>query len=262
MNSSPTRTSSTVSLPDIPRYPQLKSYMQSYEVSRFLHKCQKERDDAFRREESARDKLKHIEATTRCQIQDLKTKVKQLTSECKALQRTVKKLRTDLGLEGNPRFKGRMTKDIIKELQEREDQCACLKEDNSLLSVQLREIVSIVAQTQKQKGELTKQLENSELKVRDLLNENNQIVQNLQESQREKDDLEKINLMLRKSIEESKKVTNRSVQTTTSIPVNLQNTYKKTSRETSISRTSQVPLDRRKITLEPSNIVSVVDSGV
>ncbi|KAM8930483.1 uncharacterized protein RCH25_006373 [Pelodytes ibericus] len=215
--------------------------MSSYEVSRFMQKCQKERDDALRREESARDKLKILEASTRSQIQEIKAKLKEVTGENKTLQKTVKRLRLELGLEDNPRFKGKMTRDIIKELHEREAQCSHLKEESHMLSVQLREIVPVVDQAQKQKWELQARLQSLENKVSELKKENDQVLLSLQESQREKEDLEKTNLMLRKSIEEARIVTNRSVQTTTSIPVNLQNIYKsgkKLSRDTSISQAS------------------------
>ncbi|KAM5148484.1 uncharacterized protein ACMZJ9_012081 [Mantella aurantiaca] len=226
--------------------------MSSYEVSRYVIKCQKERDDALRREESARDKLKHLEVSSRSQIQELKTKVKDLTGENKSLHRTVKKLRTEVGLEGNPKFKGKITKDIIKELQEREDECSHLKEDNQLLSVQLREMVSIIAQNQKQKGEMQTQLRDVTTKTQDLSNENAHLSQILQECRKEKEDIERAHLMLRKSIEDAKKVTHRSVQTTTSIPVTLQSTYKKVSRESSSSHVSQFSTEKKKSSPETS----------
>ncbi|XP_063794783.1 virulence factor-related M protein-like [Pseudophryne corroboree] len=227
--------------------------MSSYEVSRFVQRCQKEREDALRREESSRDKLKCLEVSSRSQIQELKAKLKEVTNENKALHRTVKKLRIDLGLEGSPKFRGKMTKDIIKELQEQEDQCSQMKEENQLLSVQLREMVPVIVQTQKQKAELQAQLEGMESKIWDLSNLNTQLSQLLQETQKERDDLEKAYLMYRKSIEDTKKITSRSVQTITSIPVILQSTYKRVSRESSSSQASQVPSEKRKVSLENSN---------
>ncbi|KAM4021962.1 uncharacterized protein ACNLHF_027265 isoform 2-T2 [Anomaloglossus baeobatrachus] len=227
--------------------------MSSYEVSRIVLKCQKERDDALRREESSRDKLKLLEVSSRSQIQELKAKLKELTNENKNLHRTVKKLRLDLGLEGNPRFKGKMTKDVIKELYEQEDTCSHLKENNQLLSVQLREMVPIIVQTQQQKSELQTQLKDMERKMRDLAKENNKLEQFLQESRKEREELERVHMMLKKSIEDAKTVTSRSVQTTTSIPVTLPTTYKKISRESSSSQASQVTQEKRKVSLETSN---------
>ncbi|KAM4722921.1 uncharacterized protein WCC33_009106 [Rhinophrynus dorsalis] len=247
------RTSSEASIPDPPRCSMLKPYTSSYEVSRYVQRCQKERDEAFRREESARDKLKHIEATTRSQIQELKMKLKDITSENKTLHRTVKKLRLELGLEVNPKFKGKMTRDIIRELHVQEDQCSRLREDNQLLSVQLREMIPIIDQTQKHKMEIETKLESMENKLQELTNENNRISQLLKESQKEREELEKANLILKKSIEDNKQVTNRSVQTTTSIPVTLQSSYKRISRDTSSSQTFQAALERRKVSLEPHN---------
>ncbi|XP_072275774.1 uncharacterized protein [Pyxicephalus adspersus] len=244
------RSSSDVSLTDPTRWPLGKSYMSSYEVSRYVLKCQKERDDALRREESARDKLKHLEVSFRSQIQELKAKVKDLTSENKSLHRTVKKLRTEVGLEGNPKFKGKMTKDIVKELHELESQCSQLKEDNQLLSIQLREIVPTIAQNQKQKGELETQLQDTKNKMQDLANENTHLSQLLQESHKEKEDTERALFMLKKSIEDAKKLTHRSVQTATSIPVILQPIYKKVSRESSSSQASQFSIEKRKTSLE------------
>ncbi|XP_040214554.1 FKBP12-interacting protein of 37 kDa-like [Rana temporaria] len=226
--------------------------MSSYEVSRYVLKCQKERDDALRREESARDKLKHLEVSTRSQVQELKNKVKDLTSENKSLHRTVKKLRTEVGLEGNPKFKGKVTKDIIKELHEMQDQCSQLKEDNHLLSVQLREMVPAIAQNHKQKAELQTQLQDAKNQMEDLSNENAHLSQLLQESCKEKEDIERTYLMFKKSIEDAKKVVHRSVQTTTSIPVTLQPTYKKVSRESSSSQASQVFMEKKNTSSEAS----------
>ncbi|XP_077134593.1 uncharacterized protein LOC143788657 isoform X1 [Ranitomeya variabilis] len=252
MSSVTGRSSSDVSLSDPSRHPLVRSYMSSYEVSRIVLKCQKERDDALRREESARDKLKLLEVSSRSQIQELKAKLKEVTNENKNLHRTVKKLRLDLGLEGNPRFKGKMTKDIIKELYEQEDQCSHLKEDNHLLSVQLREMVPIIVQTQQQKSEMQTQLKDMERKMRDLSKENTQLAQFLQESKKEREDLERAHLRLKKSIEDAKTVTSRSIQTTTTIPVTLPTTYKKVSRESSSSQASQVTQEKRKVSLEAS----------
>lgn len=239
------RSPSEVSLPDPPRDPLVRSYMSSYEVSRFVQKCQKQRDDALRREESARDKLKHLEVSSRCQIQELKAKVKEVTGENKNLHRTVKNLRLDLGLEGNPRFKGKMTKDIIKELHEQEDRCAHLKEDNQLLSVQLRELLPIIVQTQKQKSELQTQLKDMESKTRAMSEENTQLSRLLKDCRKEKEDLERAYMMFKKSIEDAKKVTSRSIQTATSIPVTLPTTYKRVAREATNSQTAQVVPEKR-----------------
>ncbi|XP_018115419.1 probable DNA double-strand break repair Rad50 ATPase [Xenopus laevis] len=250
------RTSSEASLPDLPRYSLAKPYTTSYEISRFLQKCQKERDEAYRREELARDKLNRLEITARSQIQELKTKLKEVTNESKALHRTVKKLRLDLGLEGNPKFKGKMTKDVIKELQEKEEQCSRLKEDNGALSVQLKAMIPVITQTQKQKAEVEKQLQNSERKLQELQNENHHTSQLLQDSQRERDEFEKAYIILKKSIDEAKQHVNRSVQTTTSIPVSMQSSIKRIPRDTPSSQSFQA---RRKISLDPPNHSATTD---
>ncbi|XP_068098516.1 uncharacterized protein [Hyperolius riggenbachi] len=234
--------------------------MSSYEVSRYVIKCQKERDDALRREESARDKLKRLEVSSRNQIQELKAKVKELTTENKTLQKTAKKLRLEVGLEGNPKFKGKVTKDIIKELQDMEEQCSQLKEDNQLLSVQLREMVPVLAQVRKQKSTLQTQLDDTLKKTQDLSNENSHLTQLLQESCKEKEDLDRAYLSLKKSIEDPKKVTHRSVQTTTSIPVTLQPTFKRASRESAGSQTSQSTLEKRKSPMETGSSPQNSDS--
>ncbi|KAE8610268.1 hypothetical protein XENTR_v10012066 [Xenopus tropicalis] len=235
--------------------------MTSYEISRFLQKCQKERDEAYRREESARDKLKRLEISMRSQIQELKTKLKEVTNENKALNKAVKKLRLDLGLEGNPKFKGKMTKDIIKELQDKEEQCSRLKEDNHSLSVQLKGMIPVITQTQKQKVEVEKQLQNIERKMQELQNENIHTSQLLQDTQRERDEFEKAYIMLKKSIEEAKQHINRSVQTTTSIPVNMQSSYKRMPRDTPSSQSFQAVLERRKISLDPPSHSASADGS-
>ncbi|KAM4642208.1 uncharacterized protein O3C94_016600 [Discoglossus pictus] len=217
--------------------------MSSYEISRFLQRCQKEREDALRREESARNKLQHLEASTRSQIQELKRRLKEVTSESKAQQKTIKKLRAELGLEVNPKFKGKTIKDIIKELKEQEDQVARLREDNHQLSMQIQKIIPELALTRTQKLKLEVQLEAKEHKLQDTLKESSQVSKLLQESQQERQELERVYLMLKKSIEEAKQLSHRSIQTTTSIPVTLQTTYKRPSRDTPNSR---VGLERRK----------------
>ncbi|KAM9324708.1 uncharacterized protein PAF06_000790 [Gastrophryne carolinensis] len=224
--------------------------MSSYEVSRYVLKCQKERDDALRREESARDKLKRLEVSSRSQLQELKTKVKDLASENKSLHRTVKKLRTEVGLEENPKFKGKMTKDIIKDLNALDVECAKLKVENHLLSVQIREMVPIISQSQKQKAELQTQLQDMDMKIKDLSKENAHLSMLLQETRDAKEDLEMAHLSLKKSIEEAKKHIHRSVQTNTSIPVNLQPIVKKVSQESSSAHVSHISLERKKTTLE------------
>ncbi|XP_069835615.1 uncharacterized protein [Dendropsophus ebraccatus] len=213
----------------------------SYEVSRIVLRCQKERDDALRREESARDKLKHLEVSSRSKIQDLKAKLKVVTGENKNLHRTIRKLRLDLGLEGSPRLKGKMTKDIIKELHQQEDQCSHLKEDNHVLSVQLREMVPVIVKSQQQTAELQTQLEVMESKVRSLTKENGRLAHLLQETRKEKEALERAYMSYKKSIEDSKYVTSRSIQTTTSIPVTLPTTLtKRVSRDPSNLQPSQM----------------------
>ncbi|XP_071984099.1 uncharacterized protein [Engystomops pustulosus] len=246
MSSVAARSPSELSLSDLPRYPAVRTYMSSYEVSRIVQKCQKERDDALRREESSRDKLKRLEVSSRTQIQELKAKLKEATSENKNLHRTVKKLRIDLGLEGNPRFKGKVTKDIIRELQVQEDHCSHLKEDNHLLSVQLRQMLPVMVRTQEQNAELQSQLHQMQSKVTHLSQQNTQLSQQLQESHREREDLEKVHLRLKKSIEEAKSVTSRSVQTTTSIPVTLPTTYKRVPRESAGSQAAHLASEKRK----------------
>ncbi|MGH0174577.1 UNVERIFIED_CONTAM: hypothetical protein FKN15_009135 [Acipenser sinensis] len=76
--------------------------------------------------------MKLAEAMAKSQTDELKQKAKELKLENKELRKTVKKLRTDLGLESDPKFKGKMTMDIVIELQEKEQQRDCLAEENDV----------------------------------------------------------------------------------------------------------------------------------
>ncbi|XP_069089463.1 peptidoglycan DL-endopeptidase CwlO-like [Pleurodeles waltl] len=226
-----------------------KRHMSSSEVSRFLQKCQKERDEAFRREESSRDRLKRLEASTKTQIAELKHRVKETTNENKILHKTIKRLRVELGLEISPRFKGKMTKDIIRELHDKEDQCLRLLEENSHLTFRLKEVVPSLAQVNKLKKDLEGQLQATSVKTQDLLAENARLSKLLEETEQERDEMARINLELRKSIESTKHFSSRSVQTTTSIPINFQNTYRSIPREQRSSQYSQALLEKRKIAM-------------
>ncbi|XP_029474377.1 uncharacterized protein LOC115100199 [Rhinatrema bivittatum] len=199
--------------------------MPTSEVKRFLQKCQKERDEALRREASSSDKLKTLQTTTRTRIQELKQQLKETTQENKVLAATVKRLRIELGLEISPRFKGKMTRDIIRELRDREEQCVRLGEQNDLFSLKQKETGLLLAQTQKLSKELAEQLQAAESKVEELSTENTRLSKLLQETEEQREELALANLLLRKSLEEPKQLASRSVQTTTSIPVTFQSTY-------------------------------------
>ncbi|XP_069498262.1 peptidoglycan DL-endopeptidase CwlO-like [Ambystoma mexicanum] len=225
-----------------------KKSMSSSEVGKFLQKCQKERDEAFRREESSRDKLKRLEAATKTQILELKHRVKETTTENKILHKTIKRLRVELGLEISPRFKGKMTKDIIRELHDKEDQCLRLLEENSHLTFRLKEVVPGLAQVHKLKKDLESQLQASASKTQDLTSENARLSKLLEETEQERDEMARINLELRKSIEETKQFSSKAVQTTTSIPIHFQNTYRSVPRDQRGSQYSQALLEKRKMT--------------
>nr|XP_033771339.1 uncharacterized protein LOC117346098 [Geotrypetes seraphini] len=218
--------------------------MPTMEVTQFLKKCQKERDEALHREASSSNKLKRFQTATRSRIQELKYQLKETTNENKVLAATVKKLRIELGLESSLTFKGKTARDIIRELHDKEDQCVRLGEQNELLSFKQKKMGLTLAHTQKLKKDLEDQLQVAERKVQELTAENTKLSKLLQETDTQREELACAYSLLRKSIEEAKQFANKLVQTTTSIPVMFQSTYRR--RVGHGSRHSHLQLMERK----------------
>uniref|UniRef100_H3ANW0 Zgc:113691 n=1 Tax=Latimeria chalumnae TaxID=7897 RepID=H3ANW0_LATCH len=210
-----------------------KTKFAKSEITKLVQKYKKERDEAFRKGESTRDKLKLVEITTRTQIEELRQKVRDLSKENRILSKTLKTYRIELGLESDPRFRGKMTKDVVKELQEKEEECRDLAEENSSLKFKLAETTSEFDQIVTSKSTLQEKLQAIETEMQELIGENASTLKLLEETKLHRDEVEQANMFLRQALsqkQEMKHFSNKYVQTMTSIPV-YQKAYRRSSRE-------------------------------
>ncbi|XP_043940792.1 cingulin-like [Protopterus annectens] len=197
--------------------------MTKSEVVKLLQKYKKERDDAFRKGETSRDKLRLIEIATKSYTTELRQKIKELSDENTKLVKTIKKLRTDLGLESDPRFRGKIPKDLIKELQEKEEECRSLIEENNQLNLRITELTVECEQVQKWKRVLESRLQAVQSEMQDLIREKGLALHLWEETKAQRDELEQANKSLWQSVmkkeEKRKDLASKSVQTVTSIPI-------------------------------------------
>ena len=146
-----------------------KDKVSKFETLRLLEKCRKERDDAVHRESVFREKLRSYETRMRS-TEALKQKFKTLTQDNKELRKQVKILRSEIGLEANPKFNGKTTKDIIHDLQEKERQCASLVEKAGKLSLTIDDLTSELANTVTSKTLLEDQVISLQQNLKDMTN--------------------------------------------------------------------------------------------
>ncbi|XP_051788923.1 uncharacterized protein zgc:113691 [Erpetoichthys calabaricus] len=147
---------------------QKKSNQNNPDVLKLLEKYKKERDEAFQKEESLRDKMKLSEIITRTHAESLKHKVRDLTVENKDLRRTVKRLRIEMGLEYDPKFKGKTTKDIIGMLREKEQQSSHLSEENGSLNHQINQLTTALNSSVLARRTLEEQLSSVQYEMKEL----------------------------------------------------------------------------------------------
>lgn len=143
--------------------------VSKYETLKLLEKCRRERDEAVQREGALKEKLRQYESRMRS-TESLKQKVKTLTLDNKDLRKQVKTLRAELGLEMNPKFNGKTTKDIINDLHEKEKQCSSLIEKTGKLSVTIDELTSELANTVTSKTLLEDQVQSLQQNLKDMTN--------------------------------------------------------------------------------------------
>ncbi|XP_076831834.1 uncharacterized protein LOC143477196 [Brachyhypopomus gauderio] len=143
--------------------------VSKYETSKLLERCRRERDEAMQRESVLREKLRQYESRTRS-TEALRHKLKTMTLDNKELRKQVKTLRSDIGLESNPKFQGKTTKDVMTELQEKERQCSSLVEKTGRLSLRIDELTSELANTITSKTLLEEQVHSLQHNLKDMTN--------------------------------------------------------------------------------------------
>ncbi|KAK5919830.1 hypothetical protein CgunFtcFv8_023693 [Champsocephalus gunnari] len=143
--------------------------VSKFETLRLLEKCRKERDDAMHREGVLREKLRQYESRMRS-TDAQKQKLKTLAVENKELRKQVKGLRTEIGLECNPNFTGKTTKDIINDLQDKDRECSSLVEKAVKLSLNIDDLTYELANTVTSKTLLEDQVHSLQQNLKDMTN--------------------------------------------------------------------------------------------
>ncbi|KAM9844993.1 uncharacterized protein ACBR49_011754 [Aulostomus maculatus] len=143
--------------------------VSKFETLKLLEKCRKDRDDAIHREGLLREKLRQYESRLRS-TESLKQKLKTLTVDNKELRKQVKALRTEIGLECNPKFNGKTTKDIINDLFDKERECSSLVEKAGKLSLTIDDLTSELANTVTSKTLLEDQVQSLQQNLKDMTN--------------------------------------------------------------------------------------------
>lgn len=143
--------------------------VSKFETLKLLEKCRKERDDAMHRESVLREKLRQYESRMRS-TEALKQKLKTLTMDNKELRKQVKALRNEIGLECNPKFNGKTTKDIINDLHEKDRECSSLVEKAGKLSLTIDDLTSELANTVTSKTLLEDQVQSLQQNLKDMTN--------------------------------------------------------------------------------------------
>lgn len=128
-----------------------------------------ERDEALQRENALKEKLRQYESRTKS-TDNVKQKLKTLTSENKELRRQLRTLRTEIGLESSPNFQGKSTKDIINDLQEKERECNALAEKARMLNLTINELSSELANAVTSKTLLEEKVQSLQLNLKDMTN--------------------------------------------------------------------------------------------
>ncbi|KAJ8011029.1 hypothetical protein DPEC_G00053950 [Dallia pectoralis] len=137
------------------------------EVLKALEKCKKERDEAVQKESVLKERLRQYESRARS-TEALKQKQRALIQENKELRKQVKTLRQEIGLETSPKFRGKTTKDVINDLQEKELQCFALEEKTGKLSVTIDNLTSELANTVTSKFLLEEQVQSLQQNLKDM----------------------------------------------------------------------------------------------
>lgn len=140
-----------------------------HDTQKRVEQYRSERDEAIQRENALKEKLRQYESRTKS-TETVKQKLKTLTLENKELRRQVKTLRTEIGLESSPNFQGKTTKDIISDLQEKEQECSALVEKAGRLNLTIDELSSELANAVTSKTLLEEKVLSLQLNLKDMTN--------------------------------------------------------------------------------------------
>ncbi|XP_045906843.1 uncharacterized protein zgc:113691 [Micropterus dolomieu] len=196
--------------------------VSKFETLKLLEKCRKERDEAMHRESVLREKLRQYESRMRS-TEALKQKLKTLTLDNKEFRKQVKALRTEIGLESNPKFNGKTTKDIINDLHEKERECNSLMEKAGKLSLTIDDLSSELANTVTSKTLLEDQVQSLQQNLKDMTNNQRRLLKLWEDkkSQREQLTLPSISLKPgQKPLAHKAVQTEMSINSSQKLPVN------------------------------------------
>eukprot|EP00061_Rhincodon_typus_P013470 g39857.t1 len=196
--------------------------LSKFEVRKLLEKYKSERDEASRRGEISRDKLRAIEAAARAQIQELREKVNALNSENKSLNRKIRKLQPELRIEANPRLRNKLTREVVKELKERAERCQNLLQENARLDQQIDQLAADLAQAEHVRKLLEDRLQVAQSQVKRLTNEHDRVLKLWEEAKTERERTLRINRLFRESLcnkQKSQQTLDKCIQTIASIPI-------------------------------------------
>lgn len=136
---------------------------------KLVEQYRSERDEAIQRENALKEKLRQYESKIKS-TETVKQKLRTLTVVNKELKRQVKTLRTEMGLESSPTFHGKTTKDIISDLQGKEQECKALVEQTERLNLTIDELSSELANTVTSKTLLEEKVQSLQLNLKDMTN--------------------------------------------------------------------------------------------
>ncbi|XP_067892582.1 inner centromere protein A [Heterodontus francisci] len=199
-----------------------RNTLNKSEVKKLLQKYKKERDEASKKGEISRDKLQMIETATRAQIRELKEKIKTLNSENKSLNKTIKKLQPELQLDANPRLRNKLTREVVKELKERAEQCKNLLQENTRLHQEIDQMASDLAEAENVRKLLEDRLQAAQSQVRNLTNEHDRVLKLWEEATIQRDQTLRINRLFRRFLfnqQKSHQTLDKCIQTIASIPI-------------------------------------------
>ncbi|XP_028988524.1 uncharacterized protein zgc:113691 [Betta splendens] len=158
------------------------------ETGKLLEKCRKERDEAVQKESVLREKLRQYESRIRS-TEGMKRKVKTLTMDNKELRKQVKALRTEIGLESNPKFNGKTTKDVINDLFEKERECNALVEKTAKLSLTIDDLTTELANAATSKTLLDDQVQSLQQNLKDMTNNQRRLLKLWEDKKAQKEQI-------------------------------------------------------------------------
>ncbi|XP_043555562.1 interaptin-like [Chiloscyllium plagiosum] len=192
------------------------------QVRKLLQKYKSERDEATRRGEISRDKLRAIEAAARARIQELREKVNSLNSENKSLNKRISKLQPELRIDANPRLRSKLTREVLKELKERAERCKHLLQENARLNQQAEQLAADLVQAEHVRKLLEDRLQVAQSQLKSLASEHDRVLKLCEEGKAERGRALRLSRLLRESLlqkQQPQQTLDQCIQTTVSIPI-------------------------------------------